>query len=326
MSNELRTATGSGNTLYAHAVSSSARRWNGTAFEVYSSSNYPNYDIPLTEQGISGVYVGDFPSAITDSGVYEIFYYLQDGASPAEGDRVVGIGSINWDGSSSVAVGASVSGELAATDWADYIVRTFKRTDKTTELYEATNEAIAEIRRTIRTAREEKEVVITDQISTLGQYKMDVETDFGLSISDVFIRDESESVLLVQISKAMFDAKYSRFGTSSGHRRKPKHWCLFGGEIYVGPVPDSVDYEYLKSYAKDDHVLVTAATVSVPFTTTEYREILKHGVLMRLYSLVENDVQAQKYAAFWKKGLQEMEMREDRNRGGSTFCVAYNDF
>lgn len=325
MANELRIGTGSGSTVYAHVVNSASRRWNGSSFEVYSSSNYPNYDIAMTEQGSSGVFVGDFPTGITDAATYEVFYYVQIGGSPAEGDPIAGVGRIQWDGSGVTDDDEeTVSGEMAATDFADYVIRTFKRTDKTTELYDAINESIAEIRRKIRTSREEKETTVTDSITTLGEYKMDVESDFGMFVSDVFIRDSGDGYYLTPISKAMFDNLYSKWGTDASERDRPRHYCLFAGQILVGPVPDSINYTYVISYTKENYGTVTAATTSVPFTKLDYREILKHGCLWRLYALVENDDQAGKYKAFWDTGLSEIETKERRNRR-SFVATAYRD-
>lgn len=325
MSNELRIGSGSGNVVYAHIISPSARRWNGSAFEVYASGSYPNYTITMTEQGTSGVYVGDFPATIATAALYEVWYYLADSVTPTEGDHVAGEGSVNWSGSSVIPSSAPISGELSASDWVDYIVRTFRRTDKTTDIYDATNEAIGEIRRTFATAREEKETALTQQISVLGQYKMDVETDLGLNVSDVFIQDTSNGRYLIPISKSMFDWLYTRWGTSAAHRAKPIHYCLYARQILIGPAPNTIAYNYVVSYSKDDHILVDVTTSSVPFTTTDYREILKHGVLMRIFSLVENDEQAQKYGAFWLKGLKEIETKEDRNRR-AVIATGYIDF
>lgn len=324
--NELRTGSGTGNYLYATVVSPSSRWWNAPLFEAYSSSHYSAYAITMTEQGSTGKYVGNFPALVTDIGLFEIFYFVaQNGTSPTEGDPVAGIGSIDWDGTGVVPPSASVSGEYSASDWVDYVVRTFKRTDKTTEIYDATNEAIAEIRRTFATAREEKENSISQQIDTLGVYKMPLDSDYGLSVSDVFIRDRSQGRYLVPISKAMFDWMYSKWGSDASHRGRPKHYCLFGGHVLVGPVPDSTAYNYVFSFSKDDHVLVTGTTTAIPFTTTDYREILKHGVLMRIYSGVENDAQALKYGQFWLNGLKQIEKKEDRNRRSVT-VTCYQDY
>jgi hypothetical protein len=324
MANELSTGAGTGNTVYAHVLNSAKRRWNGTAFEVYSSSNYPNYTIAMTEQGISGVYVGDFPSGVTDSGSYEIYYYIRQDVSPAEGDPVAGVGSVTWDGSSATTEGETVSGELSGSSWYSYLIRTFKRTDKSVEAFDATNEAIAEIRREIRTAREEKETALTDQISTLGEYKMDLESDFSSFVSDIFIRDSGDGYYLIPISKTMFDNLYSKWGTGSSERGRPRHYCVFSGQILVGPIPDSTAYTYVISYTKDDGVLVTSVSASVPFTKPDYREILKFGALWRMFKLVENDDQAAQYKGLWDDGLMKIERKERHNRRPFV-SVAYRD-
>lgn len=314
MANELRTGAGTGNVVYAHVFNAASRLWNGSAFEAYDSSSYPDYDIATTEQGTSGVYVGNFPTGITDSGIYEIFYYIRQGGSSAEGDPICGVGSVNWDGSSSVPSSGSVSGEMSGSDFYDYVIRTFKRTDKSVEAYEAINEAISEIRREIRTSREETETSFTDTISALGDYRLDLESDFSSFVSDVFIRDSGDGYYLTPISKEMYDNKYGKWGTGSSERDRPRDYCVFGGQVLLGPIPDSTAYTYVLSYTSDEAILVTSATVSVPFTKTNYREILKHGVLFRLHGLVENDDQAGKYKAFWDNGLQAIERKERRNR------------
>lgn len=320
MANEIRAIGPSGNTLYAHVINSSSRRWNGSSFEAYASANYGNYTIVLTEDGSSGVYVGDFPSGITDSGTYEVIAYLQQGASAAEGDPIAWTGSIAWDGSSVSSGDATVSGEKSASDFYAYVLRTFKRTDKSTEAYEAMNESIAEIRRKIRMSREETETSITDTIDTLGQYKLDLESDFGMFASDVFIRDSSEGYYLTPIGKGMFDAKYSKWGNDASERSKPIHYCVFGNQILLGPVPDKTSYTYVISYTKANYGAITSASTSVPYTKLDYREILKHGVLWRLFALVENDEQSGKYKALWDNGLFDIERKERRNRPQVMAC------
>jgi len=311
MANELSTGAGTGNTVYAHVLNSAKRRWNGSAFEAYDSSSYPDYTITMSEQGISGVYVGDFPSGITDSGVYEIYYYIGSGS---EGDPIAGVGSVDWDGSSVSSSSDSVSGEMSGSDFYSYVIRTFKRTDKSVEAYDAINESISEIRREIRTSREEAETAFTDTISTLGEYRLDLESDFSSFVSDVYIRDSGNGFYLTPISKEIYDNKYGKWGTQSSERGRPRHYCVFGGQVLLGPVPDSTSYTYVLSYTSDEAILVTSSTLSVPFTKTDYREILKHGVLFRLYAMVENDIQEEKYRNKWLEGLEKIDRKERRNR------------
>lgn len=71
--------------------------WNtaGSAFETFAAANYTDYDVALTEQGATGFYAGDFPTAIV-AGVYTIDVRERAGASPAVGDLNVGNGDYPW--------------------------------------------------------------------------------------------------------------------------------------------------------------------------------------------------------------------------------------
>ena len=87
-----------GLTLYSVVRSFAATVWNGSALEAYNGSNWANYDIALTEQGTSQVYVGTFSGSIA-AGPYHVTVHRQAGGSPAESDPVIGSGGIDWDGS-----------------------------------------------------------------------------------------------------------------------------------------------------------------------------------------------------------------------------------
>lgn len=110
MSNELVGASGSGLTLYGNIINVSGERWNGSAFETYSSANYTNYAVTMTEDGSSGIYLGDFPTTITTGGHYQLIYYRAGGGTPAEGDAIVGTGEIDWSGSTVVSGTVTASG------------------------------------------------------------------------------------------------------------------------------------------------------------------------------------------------------------------------
>lgn len=325
MSNELRAVAPAGNTVEAHILNPSARLWNGSAFEAYSSGNYPDYAVTMTEQGSSGVYVGSFPTAISDAGDYEVIYYLRsDPSVSAEGDQVVGTGTIKWDGSAVVTEEDASVGEMSGTNWLAYILRTFKRTDKTEEVFDATNAAVAEIRRKFRTARDEKETAMTDTIDTLGEYKLDVESDFGMAVSDVFVRGSNNGFYLTPISKSRYDDLYGKWGTGSSQRGLPRDYCLFGGQVLLGPIPDSIDYVYVQSYGRARLTPADEDSSAIPYTTDDYKEIMGYGVLWRLYKLVENDDQAGAYKALWDDGLDQIKTLERRNRRVTTI-VAYTD-
>lgn len=317
MSNELRIGSVSGLTVYAGILNESSRIWNGSAFEAYSSVNYTNYPVTIAEQGISGIYLGDFPAAIVDEGHYEVFYFIQDGGAPAEGDRILGTSTVDWDGDSLATTGSTIDGALSGSDWLAYLIRGgFKRTDKDQELLDATKDTVDDIRRRIVTEDYLTEKTVTDTITILGDYRIDLESDFGLIASGVTLQDAAHGKPLNKISKAEFDRKYTSFGTAASVRGIPEDYCIFGGQIQIGPVPNNTSYTYIISYSIDDHATITADTLSVPYTD-KYREIMKHGVFSRVYKDLRSDDQAAIYGTLYETGIGRWEKREDRNRAAA---------
>lgn len=107
MSGELKIVSSPSLTVYGHILNTAAQIWNGSTFETYSASNYLNYGISLTEQGGSGVYVGNFPILITTADRYEVVYYIRNGGAQAEGDPIAGTGVIDRAAATSTTVNSS---------------------------------------------------------------------------------------------------------------------------------------------------------------------------------------------------------------------------
>lgn len=315
MAREIRGVASSG-TLYARIMSPAGLWWNGSAFEAYSAGNYSSYDVAMAEQGDSGVYVADFPSAITTGGTYEYFVHLQAGGSPAEGDVVLNTGRVDWTGTVSIAAAA---GSMSGSEFRDYVLRGgFKRTDKDTELYEAATDAVQELRQLFEFGEAETETTSTDTISTLGDYAFNVESDFGLVVG-VKLQDGTNAHTLRQLTKRQFDRMYPDHAVTAD-RGYPKHFCIFNGQVVIGPIPDSVSYTYRVAYSKRGGT-ITSSSTGVPFTA-DYREALREKTLAKLYKgLQEYDVSAVHEAAF-EKLLPGIIRRERQNKGEGTFTVA----
>lgn len=280
MAREIRGTSPSG-TLYARIISPTGLWWDGTTFEAYDAGSYTDYDVAMTEQGASGVYVADFPTGITTGGTYEYFVHRQAGGSPAEGDLVVNTGKVDWTGTTSV---SAASGSQTAADWLAYVLRRgFKRTDKDTEIYEATTDAIQELRRRFMFDEAEVDDETTDTISVLGDFKIDVESDFGL-LCGIVVEDDNTATDLEIIAKAKFDRLYPDINVT-GNTGYPKHGCLYAGQVLIGPIPDRVDYVYRVSYSQRAGT-ISSATTGVPFTSL-YRDMLAEFVLSRLYRDLE---------------------------------------
>lgn len=319
MANELRGVASTG-TVYARIINKAGLWWNGSAFESYAAANYSTYDIAMSEQGDSGVYVADFPTAITTGGTYEYYVHRQAGASPAEADQVVTTGKIDWTGSASVSASASA---MTGSDYYAYILRKgFKRTDKSTEVYEAITDAIQELRMRFSFDEAGADQTTTDTITVLGDYKLTNETDMGL-INGVTVQDGTAATRLLKISKARYDELYPDAAVTTA-RGYPSHYCVYAGQIYIGPIPDQVSYTYRLSYSKRAGA-VTSSTAAVPFTDI-YRTLLTDLVLAYLYDALDEDQKSDRYRAKFEGGMIIAERRERHNAGSGSFNMNCQDF
>lgn len=301
-------------TLYARIRNRVGLWGNGSSFESYSSGNYADYVVTMTEEGDSGIYVADFPTWITTGGTYEYFVHITSG-SPAEGDDVVNTGKVDWSGTAAV---STSTGAMTGSDFYDYILRCgFKRTDKATEVYEAITDAIQEMRRRFMFDEAENEITTTDTITVLGDFKLDVESDFGLLLG-IVLEDGDSGTPLRRISKSEFDDRYPGINVDSNNGY-PREYCLFAGQIYIGPAPDRVSYVYRKSYSKRAGA-ITSSTTGVPFTNV-YRDILADCTLARLYKGLEDYDKSNIHRAEFENQFFLAQRRETINSGSHCFNV-----
>lgn len=313
MSREISGVSPSG-TLYARIKNSSGLWWNGSSFEVYSSANYANYIITMTEEGNSGEYTADFPTAITGSGTYP-YRVHRTLSTPAEGDPVVNTGSVDWTGSASV---GSSTGAMTGSDWRNYVLRQgFKRTDKDTELYEATTDAIQEMRREFMFDEAEAEVITTESITTLGEFKIGLETDFGLLLG-VVLEDTDDGTPLIHVSKSDYDDMYASVNVESD-KGYPRHFTIYAGQIYIGPIPDKIEYVYRLSYSRRAGT-VSSTTTGVPFTDV-YRDILFYNVMARLNGMLEEFDKSNYFRGQYENSLINGMRRERINSGVHQFVT-----
>jgi len=313
MANELRGVTATGSTCYALIVNSVGKFWNGTAFEDYDSGSYSDYDIAMTEQGVSGIFLGNFPSGITASGTYEYFVKRQLTGSVQETDPVINTGKVDWTGSSSATYAV---GSMTGSDFYDYVLRQgFKRTDKSTEVYEAITDAIREMRRRFMFDEAEVEAVTTDSISILGDYQLSLESDFGLLLG-VTIEDGTNATPLKQVTKSKFNDLYPDINVTAD-RGYPLNFTVYAGSIQIGPAPDQVSYSYRVTYSQRGGT-VSASTTGVPFTAL-YRHVLCDTVLSRLFYIMEDFDKGNFYKQRFEDQFLLSVRRERMNSGESVF-------
>jgi hypothetical protein len=306
-------------TLYARLMNPSGLWWNGTTFEAYSSANYADYVLSMSEQGDSGVYSASFPSTIQTPGEYEYVVHLMAGASPAEGDTPINTGKVTL---TAEMTDSSASGSMSGSDFYTYVLRKFKRTDKETEVYEAITDAVQALRVRFMFDEAEAEQETTDTIGYIGDYKLDLETDFGLLLG-IRVEDGNTGIPLVPLNKAQFNAKYPGIDTDPSAPGFPINYCIYGGKILIGPAPDKTSYVFRIAYSRRAGT-VTSSTSGVPFTAV-YRDMLRDLVLSYLWDGLEEDDKAAKYKAKFEESFLFATRREVVNSGNSTFNVQTMD-
>jgi hypothetical protein len=207
-------------------------------------------------------------------------------------------------------------GFMTGTEWRDYVLRGgFKRTDKDTELFEATTDVIQEWRRRFKFDEAQADIELTDQITVLGDYTMALESDFGL-FQGIVIEDGDTANPLIQISKHEFDEIYPDIHNTND-RGYPEHFTVWGGNILIGPIPDQVSYVYRISYAKRAGT-IDIGTDAVPFTNF-YREVLRDFVLGRLWEVMDEYERGNYYLSKGERGFEQALRREDSVQGNVYF-------
>lgn len=107
MARELECDGTTGTTVYFQLRNSVGQIWrvDTLVFENYLTANIAHYNIAATEQGsASGFFTADMPGAV--AGEYNVIAKQQAGGSPAESDRTVATGEVQWSGTAIVPLSA----------------------------------------------------------------------------------------------------------------------------------------------------------------------------------------------------------------------------
>jgi len=197
-----------------------------------------------------------------------------------------------------------------------YVLKKFIRTDKETEAYQAMTDIISDMRIQFNAEPFKEEAYIVG-ITTLGEYRIAIPSDFGHLIGDITLIDPDSNARreLKKLDKQEYDRKYAdrlfdTFGdTYSG---EPIDYCLYGEQFFLGPVPDKITYKYQINYSTEDSTEITSATTNVPFTD-KHRNIVRSGVLAELHELLENYQEAGYWKAIYQNGLDKVIANDNDN-------------
>lgn len=201
---------------------------------------------------------------------------------------------------------------MTGSDFRDYIVRTFKRTDKDTEIYEAMTDVVMDIKIALK-AEDFKTESITLTIPVSGNYTVAVPADFGHMIGVLtLVNPAGGSWPLIKRSKEIYDDIYPYQHETVSIKGAPKDFCLYGNTFYIGPKPDLTTYKYQLNYTTETATAMVAGTTSVPFTA-RYRQYVKDMILARLYFDLDDDEKASKYTQLGQVGLGKIIANEMYN-------------
>jgi len=211
-----------------------------------------------------------------------------------------------------------------------YVKRKFLRTDKDTEIYEALTDVISDMN--VRFKSEDyKEETYVAGISTVGEYQIALPSDFGHLTGNISIIDTAGDEYypeLQKISKNLYDLKYpDRLLSDTGKMNlsTPREFCIYAGQIYIGPVPDLTTYQYQLNYTTENTAAITSLTDPVRFTSElRHRNILRNGVLFELHDGLGNYEEAAYYKSLYLADLQAIIDMERINSSATSENVAYH--
>ncbi len=209
----------------------------------------------------------------------------------------------------------------------DYIVRRFKRPDKDTDIYESLTDVIMEMNLVFYSQKAAQEA-FTDFISEIGDYKLPLPVDFGHIIGDITAVDNTngETWTVRKISKEAYDELYGDRlfdEVSRVDKEKPRHFCVYAEQIFLGPVPDNVEYIYQINYTTEEATVIEADTASVKYSD-RYRRCLRYGVLADLYAGMSMDEEAAKWQAYYDREIDRIVANDDTNTDGTSQNATYH--
>ncbi len=194
----------------------------------------------------------------------------------------------------------------------NYVLRTFKRTDKETEVYDAITDTLVDMCERFGFEDTKVEAYTTSGITALGDYKIDLPSDFGRLLGDVRWSDQDDGYVLKSLSKREFHEMFQDPDGDDPIDGEPTHYCVFNNQILLGPIPDDTTYEYQIDYSTFPTDAITSISTEVIFTD-KARECVKFGTLSRLYESMEEWDLAAKYKGKFEEELGQFVAREKEN-------------
>jgi hypothetical protein len=163
-----------------------------------------------------------------------------------------------------------------------------------------------------------KEESYSTSIAAVGDYRLSLPSDFGHIIGSVSITDpdtDESYPPLAKISKEHYDELYhDRLLADAGNINtdRPRHFCIYAEQIYLGPVPDKITYKYQFNYTTENSTDIVAGATAVPFTD-KWRYYVRAGVLSQLYKGLEMFDEAGQWEIEYERGIAKIAANDKSN-------------
>lgn len=213
---------------------------------------------------------------------------------------------------------------MLGSSFYDYLLKSFKRTDKESEAYQAITDTVRDIRLRI-VSNLDKTTNVTATVA-LGATTVALPTGYGHLISDPLVEDTGSNDTyppLVRMDKQTFNEQYPDLsnGDLTG---TPLAYCVFADNIVFAPATDKATYRFRFDYTPYGSADITSVTADVPFSD-RYREIVRYGALQRLYETMQNYADAQQAQNQYEAGLFKIQADFNALESGNS-PVQYQGF
>ena len=187
-----------------------------------------------------------------------------------------------------------------------YVLKYFKRDDKETESYQAMTDVVRDIRLRIVSNLDKTTNVTATQAT--NSYSLALPTGYGHLVSDPLVEDTSSSDVyppLVKMERQAFNEQFPDL-TTLAYAGRPQYYTVFGDNIIYAPATDRATYRFRIDYTPYGSTEIVSGTADVPFSE-RYREIVRYGVLQRLYEGMQNYTDAAQAQQAYEAGLYKIQ-------------------
>jgi len=209
----------------------------------------------------------------------------------------------------------------------NYILRTFKRDDKDTEIYESYNETIRFLANKMPVGNLKYQSYITTTVA---------QEDYPLPASNChiihpvrFIKSSSQDsgYPLNKLTKEAFSARYPNpniSDTDNLNTHEPVDYCIYSGSLLVGPAPDKATYILEVDWAKTP--TSQDADSDLQELGEDWEEVLKWGTLARLYEGIGLQAEADRFWLLFRDDEigYPMLIRKEKDREDKSVTIAKN--